>query len=191
MRALRLLGIVLLGAACSSESAQRVIYLEADGQAGTRASGTGGSGGRVGTGGSGATPDAAGCEDCDGDGYTKLLDCNDSNPDVHPGASGSSRSFVIDPAHTSAAGCRTGAPCFDYDCDGTEERIYGGTFDHGCSGEPLCCTDLQVVAPEVLVTYGPGQLECGREAQGFNGGYLNEARGCWELHTPVSKRQPC
>ena len=159
--------LVLLATSCSAESGETAVYAQRDGAA-----------------------EGASCDDCDGDGYTKQIDCNDSNPKVHPGTRWATpEPFIIDPEHASPA-CARDRPCWDYNCDGRQEPLLGGTFDHGCSGEPLCCTDFNT-GTDVLVTSAPGRVACGQPGQGFNGGYRNEERGCWELHTPVQERQPC
>lgn len=73
-------------------------------------------------------PDAAVCVDRDKDGFSAPVgggdcgpntDCDDSDPDVHPGQ----KSFFATP---------TASGDFDYDCDGIDTREHPDTFT-GCS----------------------------------------------------------
>jgi hypothetical protein len=61
-----------------------------------------------------------------------VIDCNDENPAVHPGA----LVFHDSPYCVPGTGCATQS--FDYDCSGAEEPLHGSTFA-GCGAKSAGC----------------------------------------------------
>jgi hypothetical protein len=162
---------LLLAVGCSSESGTRVVYVERDGAAvGDSAASDGwGSAG-------GANTDGSVCEDCDGDGFTKLRDCDDTNRAVHPSADCHGEPFRVN-----------GRDSWDYDCNGVAVQDYTETlFSRSCDGSPPCCPTA--FTKYVFETDVP---PCGQGGQAYLATWFNEQRGCYEVHPGQPVVQCC
>lgn len=93
--------------------------------------------------------------DSDQDGYCSNVDCNDNNPNIHPGAT---------------ENCSDG---YDNDCDGAADRL-----DNNCWCPWSCTPPTGSYCPYV---YDP----CRYPGPGCPGGYTNNGAGCCCYWSPI------
>lgn len=161
-------GLTLLGCGANEQDFRNVEAPDAGHEATGGGAGSGGSTGSGGVGGSALDGD---CADCDGDGFTAPLDCDDLDDRVRPDLPGS-------PTPERAEPRRTGG--WDYNCDGKETPLPGVV--------PGSCEDGGGLVPWVEAI-----PPCGGSAFIYDGGHRDCAEDscCWVWRGQQELAQRC